>query len=218
MSAWYTAPLFGIPRGGSQTPSSACPRRAATCLTGTVPVNTGLGSSQGPSTARSDGYAWKQSLTWLAAAASTSTLAATAAARRGQDRSSGCRATASSSPASAALDHSTTENGSKSGNGRHTLLISHVTSAMTPAAATTISGTHTTSQRTDGAPPAPPPRPPRRSQPRPRAFPPATSHPNASSAPASKITGSGPASSDQSSGFIAPRPPPPEHPRVSGPI
>src|SRR5215469_2234174 len=129
-----------------------------------------------------------------------------AAARRGQVRATGCRATASPSPASATHDHSTTGNGSKSGNGRQTLLISHVNTATTPAASMTISGTHSASQRTETAPAAPPPDTPRRSQPRPRALRPAASQTNASSAPASNTTGSGPAISDQSSGFIAPLP------------
>jgi len=59
ISAWYTAPAAGIPRGGSQMPSSARPRPATTCFSCTVPVNTGFWSSQGPSTTRSDGSAWK---------------------------------------------------------------------------------------------------------------------------------------------------------------
>src|SRR5262249_56292777 len=48
----------------------------------------------------------------------------------------------------------------------------------------------------------------RRSQPCPGALRPAASQASASSAPTTKMTGSGPPISDQSSGFIAPRPPP----------
>ena len=145
-------------------------------------------------------------MTWLAAAASTRTLAAIAAARRGQVRSSGCRAAASSRPASATQDHSTIGNGSKSGNGRQTLLISQVSNAVTPPAAITISGTQIASQRAETAPPALPLPAPRLKKPRPGALRPAASQASASSALTSKMTGSGPATSDQSSGFIAPLP------------
>ena len=69
-----------------------------------------------------------------------------------------------------------------------------------------MSGTQITSQRTEAAPPALPPRAPRLKEPRLGAFRAAASQATASSAPTSKITGSGPATSDQSSGFIAPLP------------
>ena len=98
-------------------------------------------------------------------------------------------------------------NGSKSGNGRQTLLISHVSNAMTPPAAITMSGTQIASQRTEAAPSARPPRMPRHREPYPDALRPATSQANASSALTSKMTGSGPAISGQSSGFISPLPP-----------
>src|SRR6516225_4666952 len=203
MITWYTAPAVGIPRGRCQMPCTARPGPAATSVTVPVPVSTGLGSSHGASATRSDGYAWKQPLTWLAAAASTRTPAAIAAARRGQVLSSSSRANASARPARATHDHSTTVNGSKSGNGRQTLLISHVSKAMTPPAAITMSGTQITSQRTEAAPPALPPRAPRLKEPRLGALRPAASQANASSALTSKMTGSGPAINDQSSGFIA---------------
>src|SRR6516164_3504723 len=95
-------------------------------------------------------------------------------------------------------------NGSKSGNGRQTLLISQVSTAVTPPAAITISGTQIPSQRTETAPPALPPPTPRLKKPRPGALRPAASQASASSALTSKTTGSGPATSDQSSGFIPP--------------
>ena len=110
-------------------------------------------------------------------------------------------------PTRATQDHKTIVNGSKSANGRQTLLISHVSNAMTPPAAITISGTQIASQRTEAAPSALPPRVPRLREPYLGALRPATSQANASSAPTSKMTGSGPAISDQSSGFISPLPP-----------
>ena len=59
MITWYMAPVFGIPRGGCQMSSSACPGLATISVTFPVLVSTGLGSSQGASATRSDGYAWK---------------------------------------------------------------------------------------------------------------------------------------------------------------
>jgi hypothetical protein len=59
MFTWYTAPVFGIPRGGCQMPCSVCPGLATTSVTFEILVNTGFGSSQGASTIRSDEYASK---------------------------------------------------------------------------------------------------------------------------------------------------------------
>src|SRR6516225_9947770 len=164
MLTWYTAPAVGIPRGGCQMLSSVCPGLATSSVTVLIPVNTGLGSSQG------------------------------------------ARATASARPARATHDQNTMVNGSKSGNGRQTLLISQVSTAVTPPAAITISGTPIASQRAETAPPALPLPAPRLKKPRPGALRPAASQASASSALTSKMTGSGPATSDQSSGFIAPLP------------
>ena len=59
MFTWYTVPVFGIPRGRCQMLCSACPGLATTSVTVAVRVSTGLGSSQGASATRNDGYAWK---------------------------------------------------------------------------------------------------------------------------------------------------------------
>jgi hypothetical protein len=95
-------------------------------------------------------------------------------------------------------------NGSKSGNGRQTLLISHVSRPVIPAATITMNGTQIASQAAETAPLAFPPRPPLFSDLRLGALRSAASQASASSAPISKMTGIGPAIKDQSSGFISP--------------